>query len=71
MFGKKSERELGSNKEFEVHADGSISYFTSDVTDELRKAAEAEREKQISDREQAAYADQREVGTPEALEEDK
>ena len=60
-------RELGSQKEFEVHQDGSISYFSGEVSDEVRAAAESERDRLLLAREEAAVSQEREVGTPEAV----
>lgn len=59
------QRELGSSKDFEVGEDGSISYFTDDVPDDVREAAEAERDRIVQDAREkaAAEGETREAGT--------
>lgn len=72
MANKESERELGSEKQYEIGEDGSISYFTDEVPDDVREAAESERDRQVAEREEAASRDseqvsEREVGTPSVV----
>lgn len=69
----REDRELGSSKEFEVGQDGSISFFSAEVSDETRAAAEAERDRILQDAREkaAAEGETREAGTdvpaPDAL----
>lgn len=58
------EKELGSKRKFVINEDGSISFFTDKVSDEVRAQAEAERDRLLAKRDKAANA-AREVGTPE------
>ena len=63
-----NERELGSSKEYEIGEDGSISYFTDEVPDEVREAAEGERDRQLEEREVGqSQLVEREVGTPSVI----
>ena len=69
MASRESNRELGSAKQYELGEDGSISYFTDEVPDDVRAAAEAERDRELQEREEAsAGSDEREVGTPSVYE---
>lgn len=58
------EKELGSKRVFVINDDGSISFFTDNVTDQMRAQAEAERDRLIAQRESAGQPVGREVGSP-------